>query len=462
MRTRLAALLTLAAAIAKAAHASAAAPGTIDTPFGFCGQGTAFVSPEAAGRQYPWVGGGALAVQPDGKIVVAGPENAGLGASRFNPDGTPDTGFGTGGVAFARMPSAGQNDQTTATSLAVQADGKLVVAGYRRIGVAACRRFALARYDADGHLDRSFGHGGTIVEAPDGSSSAAIESMAHTSNDRILVAGTVDDRFGLARYRSNGTLDPSFGGRGVIRVSFPGAAFGYASSLAMLSDGSVLDGLGAGLYSSVRARAAALQPDGRLIVAVDQYGTLLARYEPNGRRDRSFGLDGILSVSGGVENLALSARPDGSLLASGPSGFPPAPPAGQEPGPTVMRLAVSDGALQSLVGKPAACRLDVRTKNLKQLLRRGRRARYGKLRVAFYLAAPGRAEVAAKVAARGRSASLGSHDLTFGYSGLETTDLRLSRRAHRVLRRAKKASITFSVEGAPEMTAASATETLRR
>src|SRR4029077_6628971 len=99
-----------------------------------------------------------VALQPDGKIVVVG-RSGGLtgfdfGVVRYDADGSLDTGFGTGGMV--RTDFAGGADY--AHGVAIQGDGKIVVAGHA--GLVNDNDFALARYNADGSLDASFGSGG--------------------------------------------------------------------------------------------------------------------------------------------------------------------------------------------------------------------------------------------------------------------------------------------------------------
>ncbi|MGE3774466.1 MAG: calcium-binding protein, partial [Gammaproteobacteria bacterium] len=160
-----------------------------------------------------------LAVQEDGRIVVAGSSSNGSNGDfalvRYNADGTLDTGFG-GGDGIVTTPIGNVND--VGRSVVVQPDGRIVVAGYSRVG--SNDEFALIRYNADGTLDTSFGGGDGIVTTPVGSSHGQGFSVTMQPDGMIVVAGiTIGSSFdfALVRYNADGTLDTSFGsGDGIV------------------------------------------------------------------------------------------------------------------------------------------------------------------------------------------------------------------------------------------------------
>lgn len=128
-----------------------------------------------------------VASQPDGKTVAAGytqdPANGSdFAVARFNPDGSLDSGFGNGGKV--RTDFGGSDDRGSA--VAVQADGKIVVAGWALVpDVTFYTDVALARYNADGSLDSSFGNGGKVLtnlERTDFANGLAIQSDARSSS----------------------------------------------------------------------------------------------------------------------------------------------------------------------------------------------------------------------------------------------------------------------------------------
>jgi uncharacterized delta-60 repeat protein len=141
-----------------------AAPGRLDPTFGPAGKTTTNVGPSGSAF--------ALAVQPDGKIVVAGTtaKRSASGAAtshfalaRYHPDGHLDPAFGTGGKVVTDF---GDDQSSVASALALQADGKIVVgggAGNGTINYFGLAHFALARYHPNGSLDLTFGVGGKVT-----------------------------------------------------------------------------------------------------------------------------------------------------------------------------------------------------------------------------------------------------------------------------------------------------------
>src|SRR5262245_24477127 len=219
--------------------------GTLDATFGTGGKVTT-ACPGPAGQRSAFAF--SLAVQPDGRIVAAGyARTDAAGAStpsfdfvlaRYNSNGTLDASFGTGGRVTTDF--AGPNDQ--ATSVAVQPDGRIVVAGQAGPYVNRGFDFALARYNGNGTLDGSFGTGGKsttdFASFDDVPSSIALHGytklvgVATTS-----VTETFD--FALARYNSNGTLDTGFGTGGKVTTDFAGSSQ-VPTSVALQADGNIV------------------------------------------------------------------------------------------------------------------------------------------------------------------------------------------------------------------------------
>src|SRR5262245_25334602 len=127
--------------------------GSLDTAFGVGGLATVSFTTSPFTDQ-----GMAVALQADGKVVVAGTVANNFGVARFNADGSLDTSFGSGGLVVTDI--AGGND--LCQGVVIQADGKIVVAGGAANG-ATGTDFALVRYNPDGSLDSSFGSGGIVV-----------------------------------------------------------------------------------------------------------------------------------------------------------------------------------------------------------------------------------------------------------------------------------------------------------
>src|SRR5215472_13629041 len=285
------------------------ANGTLDASFGTGGiVTTAFgVSAEAT----------SAVVQADGKIVAAGYANLDGGESfalaRYNSNGTLDTTFGTGGKVGTAFDSGGFS-YAQAFSVAVQPDGRIVAAGYTEIGACLfnglqqpCFDVALARYNSNGTLDASFGTGGRVTTdfaAPNDQA----ESVAVQPDGRIVVAGAAGRftnrgfDFALARYNTNGTLDTTFGTSGKVTTDFAGAddVPSEPSAVALQSDGKIVV-VGQTLVGGV-------------------YDFALARFTGNGTLDTSFGASGKVTTdfAGGNDlPFSIAAQPDGNIVLAG-------------------------------------------------------------------------------------------------------------------------------------------------
>jgi len=184
------------------------AAGTLDLTFGALG----LVTTDFGGsvdRAF------AMALQPDGKLVVVGDSDANFALARYNSDGSLDGGFGAGGKV---VTSFGGIDQASAVIL--QPDGKIVVAGQTDTGVSI--DFALARYNSDGSLDGAFGSGGRVTTNFTGTSDDLGSAVALQSDGKIVVGGTSNDNFALARYTPAGVLDTTFGSAGTVTTNLGG------------------------------------------------------------------------------------------------------------------------------------------------------------------------------------------------------------------------------------------------
>ena len=220
--------------------------GSLDTTFNFIGKVTTdFSGKDDFGR--------AIAIQGDGKIVVAGnsipsSNNNSFAAVRYNGNGTLDTTFnGTGKVTT----DFGGSISSIANSMAIQSDGKIVVAGTSQDGgVAGSHKiFAVVRYNANGSLDTTFnGTGKLTTDFATGNDNNAT-SVAIQSDGKIVVVGYYNTGTALARYNINGTLDAGFG------------VGGKLTTVGVLNN--TLNGTGSGLV---------IQNDGRIVVA-GTYGT---------------------------------------------------------------------------------------------------------------------------------------------------------------------------------------------
>jgi uncharacterized delta-60 repeat protein len=365
LRPALAVALALAAQAAWAVPAQAVLGGAVDARFADCGQATGLVPRDIAGRQFSYGAGAAMVAQQDGKIVVAGPAARGMGATRFNADGTLDKSFGGDGVAHILSGTA-RFDQTQVTSVAVQPDGKVVAAGWLRTqsrspSAALSQRFLIARFLADGEPDTAFSEDGLVEEAP-GAASASAHAIAPAGGGALIVAGQVDERFALVRYRDDGTVDPAFGDAGIARVTTATRPTGRADAVSVRPDGRIVtaghtsSGPGEEAFTVARLTAAgAPDPsfggtgtitetfdqssfasdlvqigDGRIYAVgttTDFWGddegggttrrAAIVRYLENGDRDDSFAGDGSVLDALGGGLYALASPTDAALDSDG-------------------------------------------------------------------------------------------------------------------------------------------------
>ena len=244
-----------------------------------------------------------IAVEPDGRIVIAGQSRPLLGnqeltLARLTANGELDRTFGGGA---ARTEVGERTD--VAFAAARQPDGKLVVAGYAATNQPNNTDFAIVRYTADGLPDPTFGTAGRVITAF-GPGAEEPHAVAVQADGKIVVAGLAvlgeDIDFALARYNPDGTPDETFDGDG--RVTTHVWALDYVRDMVLQPDGKIV--------------VAGLVWDGETIT-----DSALVRYNPDGSLDEEFGTGGIRVIdmaAGHDDGLnALELLADGRLLAAG-------------------------------------------------------------------------------------------------------------------------------------------------
>ena len=177
-------------------------------------------------------------IQPDGKIVIAGESSYRFLVARYNSDGTLDTTFGNGGHALASF----SNNWDRGRDAVLQADGKIIVVGLAIVN-SPYDSFAAARFNSDGSLDQTFGNGGKVLLLDRGDLNAA----ALQSDGKLIALGDDSDSFELLRFNLNGSLDSTFGNGGTVTTTFPGNPAASGSDLVFQADGKLIAG---GLASS--------------------------------------------------------------------------------------------------------------------------------------------------------------------------------------------------------------------
>ena len=191
------------------------AGGGLDATFGSAGKVTGnFGGEDEEARQ--------LVLQPDGRILVAVLSGTNFLLTRFSPDGSLDDGFGGGGAVLT--PFNGVFNDPRGIGVAVQADGKIVVAG--DCWFRSCGDFAVTRYLPNGSLDAAFGSAGLVTTSFTDGLGAEVNAAAVQNDGKILVAGQAifptSVAFALARYHPDGSLDAGFGNAGVGILRGPG------------------------------------------------------------------------------------------------------------------------------------------------------------------------------------------------------------------------------------------------
>jgi uncharacterized delta-60 repeat protein len=329
------------------------ADGSLDPSFGVGGKVT---TDFWSGDEY----GLALAVQADGKIVLAGSISGKGGLARYHADGTLDTTFGTGGIVTTALESS-----TGVAYWAVAIDpasGKIFTAGY---AIHGSEDFALARYNSDGTLDTNFGNAGFVLTEFNGTSVA--HRLELLDGGKLLLGGYAyggvsNYDFALARYSFDGSIDTSFGSGGKTTTDFAGFSdIGYGMAIGddgkIVLSGFTTNATGAASVAVARYNSEGIldttfnlsgkvttsfgMPSESFAVDVDSDGRIIAgghrvpvvsvpqtsewalvRYNVNGSLDTTFSDDGIVTTHFGSNYLPrvrnLIVQPDGQILAGGP------------------------------------------------------------------------------------------------------------------------------------------------
>jgi len=249
-----------------------------------------------------------VAVQSDGKIVVAGyasPNNIeNVALVRCNADGNLDTSLGGTGKVITPVALSGSN----ATSVALQSDGKIVVAGFAVDSSGRCYDFALVRHNADGSLDTSFNDGGKVT-TPIGNGDARCEAIALQKDGKIVAAGWAsngeDNDFAVVRYNSDGKLDTSFNGTGKVTTTVGSKAPEAEDTTPRVSMAEINDPDG---YTSVR------DYDGKVIAKVKNGERFIAAKPWNRSDDPKWNVRLKSGITGFMDKTRIHLLPDEPLM----------------------------------------------------------------------------------------------------------------------------------------------------
>lgn len=280
-----------------------------------------------------------VAVQSDGKIVVAGSALTSSGFSlvlvRYNTDGALDNSFSGDGIATAVINGSAAYSRV---AVALQSDGKILIAGSG--DVTGNADVVVARFLSNGTLDETFNDDGIVTTDVGGDTTDITEDIALQADGRIVVGGSINNGGGLnsqfliVRYTSSGSLDTSFGSDGIVQSAI-GADNNIAKSVAIQSDGKIV--------------AAGLSSNG---VNND---VAIARYTTRGDLDTTFSNDGkdVRDIRSGVDEANdVVLQTDGKMVLSGSSAN------GSDDDFLVMRYK-TDGQLDSTFSSDGVMLIDV-------------------------------------------------------------------------------------------------------
>jgi uncharacterized delta-60 repeat protein len=329
VRTHIKMLAVGAATIALGAATALAAPGDLDNSFD-----------EDGSRELDFGGTDVVrdvVVQPDGKLVLTGDAGAeNLLVTRLNPDGSLDSSFAGGGIRAYELGGV-----VTGNAAALQSDGKIVAAAETVPLVATFPM--LVRLNPDGSTDTGFADQGQR-ELLDANLRTAGDVLVQPDG-KIVVVGTQagDNNFAVARFNTNGTIDAGFAGDGTAEIEFNSEAISIGRAVAIQANGKIVvagtGGSGADtgvarlnadgspdtsfdgdgrleiFHSNGSPRDVLVQPEGKIVLALDNPGISAIRLNPDGSLDTSFDGDGQLD--GPVRASAAVLQANGKILLAG-------------------------------------------------------------------------------------------------------------------------------------------------
>lgn len=218
-------------------------------------------------------------VQPDGKIIAAGnvgvTSNYDVGVVRYNEDGSLDPTFGLGGMVIIEA----SNFKSFAEDIALQADGKILLAGRIFNDISFVSSSLLIRLLPNGTLDNDFGTGGIVSALHNGEDNNA-EAIALQQDGKILIAGHHEDRFAVMRFNSDGSVDNTFGTAGMAKADV-GRSLCFINDITLQRDGKIIAaGMGFNDNSNYGFAVARFNTDGSLDIDFADLGTKIFNVGP--------------------------------------------------------------------------------------------------------------------------------------------------------------------------------------
>ena len=282
--------------LVSAFYVAIAQPGSLDPSFGNGGKAIIDINNT---DDY----GSSIILQDDGKIIIAGTAENQINGYRdfaiirLEAFGYPDNSFGLNGKVVTDFGFSYEE----CNAIALQDDGKLIAVGCLYNGSNS--DIALSRYNTNGSIDNTFGTNGKVIINFGGSYEAGY-AISILSNSKILIAGSKGYNFFLCRLNTNGSLDGTFGSGGYV-ITVVGPLGGYANSICVQNDGKIIL---AGFSEKQFPKAS------------EQTDFAIVRYNSNGSLDNTFGTSGIVITDvGGIRDRALSVilQNDGKIIAAG-------------------------------------------------------------------------------------------------------------------------------------------------
>lgn len=311
--------------------------GGVDQSFGLDGF-VNLVAPNPSDRYVPYK----VAVQSDGKIVEYGAVTSGVDVfnpivSRFNANGSPDTAFGTRGTTVVDL---GHNTDASHDpgrgGLAIEPDGSIITATSLSLN-GQTQSFILAKLNAQGNLDSSFGNGG-VVNIHVGTGIDQVWKLALQDDGKLVIVGRIGSNYAIVRLNGDGTLDSSFGNGGMVT----GSGDGWVRDVAIEGDGSII---AVGETEGFTPLLVRYLPNGTLDtqfnpqifsqnqrqvagVTIDRSGNILIARQsdiglevdslfPSGAINQSFGVDGAAQVAVTNDVWGIYQQSDGGIIVGG-------------------------------------------------------------------------------------------------------------------------------------------------
>lgn len=244
---------------------------------------------------YPYNYGRDVAIQSDGKIVVAGGQDNRYILIRYNTNGKRDSTFGGTGVVGSIFPIGNGSNYF---KLVIQSDGKLLAAGSTDFSTPNNPQLIIARYHSNGDLDSTFGTNGAAFHF----SGQVPKGLAVLSDGKILVCTDWGNNYCVQKFTATGAIDSTFGVNGKTLAKPSTANDNTPRCMAVQADGKIV--VGGGFTGS----------------SITHGDVGLIRFNTNGSVDSTFGTNGVVTLDiDSVNNfvIELAIQPDGKIIAGG-------------------------------------------------------------------------------------------------------------------------------------------------